>query len=89
MPSRDDSTDAVHIRFREKGSPSSYFCYDCSETFVATQLLDVFQHYGLKEHPQYHCNCLYCDGKVYQYRDGDHRLQYYHNCFRWKRGLDN
>lgn len=88
MPSRDDSTDAVHIRFREKGEPSRYFCNNCSETFNASQILDVFEHYAKKIHHRYHCNCLYCDGKVYQYHDGEHRIQYYHNCFRWKENLD-
>lgn len=88
MPSKDDSTDAVHIRFRDKGQLKQFYCFDCSQTFAATQLLDVFQHYKETNHVNFHSNCLYCHGKVYQYRDGDHQIQYYHNCFRWKQGLD-
>lgn len=88
MPAPDDRTDAVHIRFREKGEVKSMYCFDCSEHFQATQLLDVFEHYCQKEHSHFHCNCLYCDGRVYQYRDGDQNIQYYHNCLRWKQQLD-
>lgn len=88
MPSKDDSTDAVHIRFRDKEHLKQFYCFDCSQTFSATQLLDVFQHYKDTQHVQFYCNCLYCDGRVYQYRDGDHQIQFYHNCFRWKQGLD-
>lgn len=88
MPSKDDSTDAVHMRFRDKGLLKQFYCFDCSQSFPATQLLDVFQHYKDTQHRQFHCKCLYCDGRVYQYRDGDHKIQYYHNCFRWKQGLD-
>lgn len=88
MPSKDDSTDAVHMRFRDKGHLKQFYCFDCSQTFPATQLLDVFQHYKDQQHLHFHCDCLYCSGKVYQYRDGDHKIQYFHNCFRWKQGLD-
>lgn len=88
MPSKDDSTDAVHMRFREKDLLKQFYCFDCAQTFAATQILDVFQHYKETQHVQFHSNCLYCDGRVYQYRDGDHKIQYYHNCFRWKQGLD-
>lgn len=87
----DESTehvDAVHIRFREKGPMKMYHCFDCSEYFNVASILDVFEHYVRKVHINYHCDCLYCYGKVYQYKDADSKLQYYHNCARWKRQID-
>lgn len=84
-----EHVDAVHTRFREKGIQKSYFCFACYEEFAATSTLEVFEHYGQKEHSTYHSDCLYCHGKVYQYRDGDQKLQYFHNCWRWKRKIEN
>lgn len=86
----DDSTehvDAVHIRFREKGPTRTYHCFDCSENFHVSSILDVFEHYT-RMHAHFYCACLYCHGKVYQYKDADSKLQYYHNCARWKRQID-
>lgn len=83
-----EQPDAVHIRFREKELPVKYFCFACYEEFQATSILEVFQHYTEKQHSTYHSDCLYCHGKVYQYRDGSQHLQYFHNCLRWKRGIE-
>lgn len=83
-----EHVDAVHTRFREKGAKTSYFCFSCYENFEATSILEVFQHYGQKQHSSYHSDCLYCQGKVYQYRDRAQNLQYFHNCWRWKRKIE-
>lgn len=83
-----EHVDAVHTRFREKSPQKNFFCFACYEEFPATSTLEVFQHYGEKEHSTYHSDCLYCQGKVYQYRDGNEKLQYFHNCWRWKRKIE-
>lgn len=83
-----EHVDAVHTRFREKGPLVKYFCYSCYEEFAATSTLEVFQHYGQREHTTYHSDCLYCQGRVHQYKDGNQKLQYFHNCWRWKRKIE-
>lgn len=89
MPSEGGTeTDAVHIRFREKGPLTNFYCYDCANNFQSSSILDVFHHYGQTEHIHFHCDCLYCKGKVYQYRDGSQNIQYFHNCLRWKRQIE-
>lgn len=91
MPSNDHSSehvDAVHVRFREKGPRKNYYCSSCFDYFVATSILEVFQHYGDVPHPRYHSDCLYCQGKVYQYKDDGGNKQYFHNCMRWKNGIE-
>lgn len=90
MTSGEDESivDAVHSRFREKGPLRSYYCFACFERFAATSILEVFQHFGEKQHSTYYSDCLYCQGKVYQYRDSDQKLQYFHNCWRWKRKIE-
>lgn len=84
----EEHVDAVHIRFRDKGPTKSYHCFDCSENFNASSILDVFEHYVQNAHHHYYSDCLYCQGKVHQYKDADSKLQYYHNCSRWKRNID-
>lgn len=92
MPSGEDegfeSVDAVHTRFREKSDPKNFFCTTCREPFAATSVLDVYEHYSRIEHSTYYSDCLYCHGKVYQYRDNQQQMQYFHNCFRSKQKLD-
>lgn len=83
-----EDVDAVHSRFRVKTPKQSYFCFSCYENFAVTSTLDVFQHYSEKQHSIYHSDCLYCQGKVYQYRDCEQTLQYFHNCWRWKRKIE-
>lgn len=83
-----EHVDAVHTRFREKGIQKSHFCFACYEEFAAASMLEVFEHFAQKQHATYHSDCLYCQGKVYQYRDGDQKLQYFHNCWRWKRKIE-
>lgn len=84
-----EDVDAVHTRFLEKGPKQSYFCFSCCEHFTASKpsVLEVFQHYS-KQHSTYHSDCLYCRGKVYQYRDCEQHLQYFHNCWRWKQKIE-
>lgn len=83
-----ESVDAVHIRFREKGPTKNYQCYNCDEYFTASSILDVFEHYARIRHVQYHSDCLYCQGRVYSYRNEENERQYYHNCNRWRRQED-
>lgn len=83
-----EHVDAVHIRFREKGPIRSYHCFDCSENFHASSILEVFEHYVHSPHAHYYSDCLYCHGKVHRYKDADSKSQYYHNCNRWKRQID-
>lgn len=90
MPSDEgiESVDAVHTRFRDKGAKKNYFCFACYEHFEATSILEVYEHFNRKQHSTHHSDCLYCQGKVYQYRDSDQKLQYFHNCFRSKQNID-
>lgn len=80
-----EDVDAVHTRFLEKGPKQSYYCFSCYEHFTVTSVLE---HYSEKQHSAYHSDCLYCHGKVYQYRDCEQKLQYFHNCWRWKRKIE-
>lgn len=80
--------DAAHIRFREKNQNDMSFCCSCSDTIRVTSILDIIEHYSNKIHYQHHSDCLYCKGKVHQYKDSKNVTNYYHDCGRWKRHED-
>lgn len=82
--------DAAHIRFREKHSEERVFCESCQQSFSCTSKMDIFQHYSEinRLHVNYYAKCSYCNGNVHRYRLGNVKYEFYHNCFRWKRGLD-
>lgn len=80
--------DAAHIHFREKGPQIDYKCFSCTETFAATSLLNVMEHYARIEHRRFHSECLYCRGHVHKYYDSMRQAYYYHDCARWKLGAD-
>ncbi|XP_075154346.1 uncharacterized protein LOC142227973 [Haematobia irritans] len=84
--------DATHFRLREGATEASQYvtCLSCGESFKSKSLLQVFEHYAERVHVRNFSNCLYCQGKVYRYYHNENqRVNYYHNCLRWKRGEDH
>lgn len=84
--------DATHFRLREGNLEGFEYitCQSCGETFRSSSLLHIYDHYRERVHVRHFSNCLYCQGKVYQYFHNDRQiLNYYHNCLRWKRGEDH
>ena len=85
----DDRIDAIHHRFREDQEiDRQVVCLSCKREFLAKSLADIFAHFSENQHFEYFRDCLYCQGKVHQYTENG-RLEYYHNCSRWRRNLDN
>ncbi|KAL5287850.1 hypothetical protein ACFFRR_008609 [Megaselia abdita] len=84
-----DRIDAIHHRFRQnRESNQQIVCLSCKREFVASSQADIYSHYSEQEHLEYFSLCLYCQGKVHRYSEGN-RVELYHNCSRWKRNLDN
>ena len=80
--------DAAHIRFRENnGQMETLLCFSCKRIFNASLITDIINHYANVEHDNYTSKCLYCQGKVHQYKDKN-GIQYYHDCYRSQRKLD-
>ncbi|KXJ77099.1 uncharacterized protein LOC109422122 [Aedes albopictus] len=84
-----ETTDAVKQRFLERPDPpETSHCLSCGGTFQKQTIADVIKHYADQPHTQFHSPCLYCRGKVHRYRDGRGELQYYHDCYRSTKKLD-
>lgn len=97
--SSNSTTDAVHSRFREPVGPvRRYFCHTCSEAFDAESLVDVVAHFARHvpfPNGNFHSACLYCHGKVHRFQLAPttklmdaHEELFYHDCNRWRSGLD-
>lgn len=83
--------DATHFRLRDGVIEGFEYltCLSCGESFKSTSLIEVYDHYRERPHLRHYANCLYCQGKVYQYYHNRQRqVKYYHNCLRWKIGED-
>lgn len=77
----------------------SYLCHTCSQAFEADSMVQVMRHFA--EHVPYpdgafHSPCLYCQGKVHRFQftpDSSNKMDhhpdlFYHDCNRWRMGLD-
>lgn len=83
-----ETTDAVNQRFLERTAPPEQaHCLSCESSFLKETIADVIKHYADQAHPQFFSPCLYCRGKIHRYRDGK-GIQYYHDCYRSTKKLD-
>uniref|UniRef100_A0A2M3ZJY6 Uncharacterized protein n=1 Tax=Anopheles braziliensis TaxID=58242 RepID=A0A2M3ZJY6_9DIPT len=80
--------DAVNNRFIQKKVPGTRVCLSCRSVFTESLPNDIILHYLRVRHEPC-CRCLYCNGPMYRYRDSKDNLQFYHDCQRSKRLLDN
>lgn len=87
----DDITqsDAISPRFRAdlNGQEVVNFCYSCKSEFTSRSVHDLMEHYS-QPHDSYSSDCLYCKGKVHQYRNDTQGRQFYHDCYRSKMKYD-
>lgn len=78
--------DAAHIRFRPK-EDDLIFCFSCSTEFPATGISSIINHFGERPHDRHFSNCLYCHGKIHQYKSRK-GMEVYHDCFRSRAKMD-